>query len=111
MKSVNEKLKRFRDEMNTLSTDNVSHYKRPGKNKPQYVVWQEDGSGTDGWFNNHMGEQQIHGTIDLFTLQEYDILVDEIQERLNNLSAGWSLQSVQYEDETNLIHYEWEWSI
>ena len=111
MKSVNEKLKRFRDEMNTLPTDNVSHYKRPGKNKPQYVVWQEDGSGTDGWFNNHMGEQQIHGTIDLFTLQEYDILVDEIQERLNNLNAGWSLQSVQYEDETNLIHYEWEWSI
>ena len=111
MKSVNEKLKKFRDEMNTLSTDNVYHYKRPGKNKPQYVVWQEDGSGSDGWFNNHMGEQQIHGTIDLFTLQEYDTLVDEIQERLNRLSAGWSLQSVQYEDETNLIHYEWEWSI
>ena len=111
MKSVNEKLKRFRDEMNTLPTDNVFHYKRPGKNKTQYVVWQEDGSGTDGWFNNHMGEQQIHGTIDLFTLQEYDILVDEIQERLNRLSAGWSLQLVQYEDETNLIHYEWEWSI
>ena len=111
MKSVNEKLKKIRDAMNALSTDNVYHYRRPEKKKPQYVIWQEDGSGTDGWFDNHVGEQQIHGTIDLYTLQEYDPLVDEIQEQVNTLAAGWSLSSVQYEDETNLIHYEWEWSL
>ena len=37
------------------------------------------------------------------------LVLDEIQEALQNVAPGaWSLLSVQYEDETNLIHYEWE---
>lgn len=109
LQSVNEKLVKIRDALSHL--DNVYHYLRPGNGKPAYIVWQEDGSNTDLWADNHMAAQQIHGTIDLFTLEEYDPLVDEIQEALNKVMIGWSLQSVQYEDETNLIHYEWEWSI
>ena len=63
------------------------------------------------WANNRMSEQQLHGTVDLYTLEEYNPLIDEIQEALNEVMGGWSLNTVDYEDETNLIHYEWEWTL
>ena len=110
MLSVVDKLKKIRNAMNGVS-GKVYHYKRPKDVKPAWIVWQEDGSSTDMWANNHMGEQQLHGTVDLYTLQEYDPLIDEIQEALNGVMGGWSLQMVDYEDETNLIHYEWEWTL
>lgn len=110
MKSVNERLTLIRNVLNNkLSNVDIYHYKHPGKGLKKYVIWQEDGSGTDMWTDNHMREQQLHGTIDLYTLEEYDPLVDEVQEAMNIIMAGWSLQAVDYEDETNLIHYEWEW--
>lgn len=109
MQSVNDKLMKIRDALSHI--DNVHHYLRPAKGKPPFIVWQEDGSATDMWADSRMSEQQIHGTIDLFTETEYDPLVDQIQTALNGVMAGWSLLSVQYEDETNLIHYEWEWNI
>ena len=110
MMSVVDKLKKIRDAMNGVSNQ-VYHYKRPKDVKPAWIVWQEDGSSTDMWANNRMSEQQLHGTVDLYTLQEYDPLIDEIQEALNGVMGGWNLQMVDYEDETNLIHYEWEWTI
>lgn len=110
MKSVNERLKLIRNVLNNkLSNVDIYHYRRPGKGLKKYVIWQEDGPGTDMWADNHMREQQLHGTIDLYTLEEYDPLVDEVQEAMNIIMVGWSLQAVDYEDETNLIHYEWEW--
>lgn len=110
MMSVVDKLKKIRDAMNGVS-ENVYHYKRPKDVKPAWIAWQEDGSSTDMWANNRMSEQQLHGTVDLYTLQEYDPLIDEIQKALNGVMIGWSLQMVDYEDETNLIHYEWEWTL
>ena len=54
-------------------------------------------------------EQIIHGTIDFFTKTEYHKTIDDIQAALTaSPRIGWNLSSVQYEDETNLIHYEWE---
>ena len=39
-------------------------------------------------------------------------MVDTIQDALNGIeNCGWRLESVQYEDETNLIHFEWTWRI
>ena len=38
--------------------------------------------------------------------------MDLIQEALNTSEGvGWVLSSVQYEDETNLIHYEWTFAV
>ena len=36
-------------------------------------------------------------------------LVDAIQNAFNAAEIGFRLNSVEYEDETRLIHYEWEW--
>ena len=61
--------------------------------------------------DNRKQEQQVHGTIDCYTKIEFDPLLDEIQDALNAAGIGWSLLTVQYEDETNLIHYEWEFYV
>ena len=88
----------------------VSHYFTQKQNAP-YIVWAEDGQGSMQHANNHVIQQTIQGTIDYFTRVEYDENFYKIQNVLNSLDIGWQLNSVQYEDETHLIHYEWLWEL
>lgn len=89
----------------------VFHYWRFTTDVP-YCVWQEDGENSSLQTNNHKGEQAITGTIDYFTLEEFDSNIDAIQQALNDVEGlGWKLNSVQFEEETNLIHYEWRFSV
>lgn len=112
MKSLQTNLKNLRDTLKTVSVpEKVFHYTKPENIKAPWIVWQEDSEASDFAANNRKEEQQVHGTIDCYTKQEYDPLLDEIQEALNGAEIGWSLLSVQYEDITNLIHYEWEFYI
>lgn len=112
MRSMQEKLKNLRDVLKTTSVpDRVYHYERPKDVKAPWIVWQEDGEATSLYGDNRKAEQQVHGTIDCYTQTEYDPLLDEIQEALNKAGVGWFLYSVQYEDSTKLIHYEWEFNI
>lgn len=89
-------------------TPKCYHYHRPEGITDSYIVWQEDSEESSFEANNHKEEQQIHGTVDYFTLTEFDQNIDAIQETLNSIMVGWRLNAVDYEDETNLIHYEWE---
>lgn len=113
MKSLNLNLKTIRDALNTTSAaGRVFHYTRPKGDYTNWIVWQEDGEADSRSVNNTKVEQQLHGTIDCYSLDEYDDLFDEIQDALNSIvNVGWNLNSIQYEDETNLIHYEWEFYI
>lgn len=112
MKSLQNNLKKVYNALNTTSAKGrVYHYTRPSDIEPSWVVWQEDGESDSAEFDNRKHEQQVHGTIDCYTLKEFDPLLDEIQNALNGAGIGWGLLSVQYEDETNLIHYEWEFYI
>ena len=85
----------------------MSHYRRTAK--PPFIVWAEDGEDLPMSAENHKSEQQLTGVIDFYTLTEFDPIADDIQEILNAEPVGWSLGSVQYEDETNLIHFQWRW--
>lgn len=102
-------LLRLRDALNSIEGLKVYHYWRPRLQAP-YCVWAEDGEGDSIWSDNHQEKQIITGTIDYFTLTEYDQMVESIQNALNETEVlGWSLSSVDYEPETNLIHYSWDW--
>lgn len=92
----------------SIGEKKIKHYYH-GRMEAPYVIWAEDGP--DDYFNadNRHGEWSIHGTIDYFTKKEYDPVFDEIQDRLNVLCLSrWRWLSTQYEDETGLIHHEWE---
>lgn len=89
----------------------VYHYWRPRMEAP-FCVWQEEGEGDSLWASNHKKELIVTGTIDYYTREEFDTMVDSIQDAMNGIeNFGWVLDTVAYEDETNLIHYSWSWQI
>ena len=105
------KLMKIRDALVSIEGLRVYHYWRTKLEAP-YCIWQEDSEGMSLWSSNHQQEQIISGTIDYFTKEEYDYKVEEIQEALNELeNCGWNLLNVDYEEDTNLIHYTWNFQI
>lgn len=87
----------------------VTHYRR--LTSFPFAVWAEDREAESLQADNHKQEQSIRGYIDYFTKMEFDQNVDQIQEILNRQDVGWNLESVTYEDDTNLIHYRWSWEV
>lgn len=89
------------------------HYWRSApKGVKKYIVWAEDSEMNSFEADNLKQRQGLTGTIDFFTLEEFDGIVDEIQDCLQKLEGiVWSLNSVQYEDETRFIHYEWSFQM
>lgn len=110
MTSLQSKILKIRDALAGVEGLDVFHYWRPHMNAP-FCVWQEE-STEAVWMGNHVGEFSVSGSIDYFTKKEFDPMVDSIQEAMNTVeSLGWSLEAVQYEDETALIHYSWRFEI
>jgi len=91
-------------------TSNLRHYDATGLIVP-YIVWSEDTQSDAVYGDGKMKEQAIQGTIDLFTKTEYDSKVSQIQIALNNAGIGFYLDSIQYENDTKYIHYQWIFSI
>lgn len=86
-----------------------SHYFHSVTAAP-FVIWQEDSDNSQR-ADNIVQEQAIRGTVDLYSRVEYDPAIDVVQNFLNNYGASWFLNSVQFEDETNLIHHEWVFEV
>lgn len=91
-------------------TPNVYHYSawaQPDK----YIVWAEDGEADASYADDQKIEQVLQGTIDYFTKTEYDPNFTLIQEKLNSADLTWRLNSIQHEEDTGYIHYEWVWEL
>lgn len=105
--SVSEKLKIVKNVLVNVGGDNVFHYRRPAGTK-RFVVWQEDAQETALHVNNASKEIVLTGTIDFFTPNEFDTLIDDITAAFSQSQrVKAQINSVQYEDQTGLIHYEW----
>lgn len=88
----------------------VSHFtaaKRPDK----YIVWAEDSQADSLCADDQMSDQTIQGTIDYFTHAENDPIVNNIQTALTQADISYQLNSIQYEDNTKYIHYEWTFEV
>lgn len=91
-------------------TERCYHYFVESNAEPSYIVWAEDGD-NDLAANNGHGECSYTGTIDLYTKLESDPLLASIPQALEQIGASYYLNSVQYEEETGLIHYEWVFGV
>ena len=104
---VNDKLRLIQNLLVNVAGDIVFHYRRPASMK-RFITWQEDAEDNQFSANNRSQEICLTGTIDLFTPVEYDQLVDDITSAFAQATrAKAQINSVQYEDQTGLIHYEW----
>lgn len=100
------------DLQNMLLTIGVPVYHfEARKEKGNYIVWAEDGEGSSGHADGQKTTQVIQGTIDYYTKTEFDPIFDLIQEKLNSADIAWRLNSIQYEQDTGYIHYEWVWEV
>ena len=88
----------------------VGHYKN-FKQEGDYCVWAEDTEPSAVSGDNRKVIQTLQGTIDFYTRSEFNPIVDAIQERLNTAGVSFYLNSVQYEDETGFIHFEWVFEV
>ena len=91
-------------------TPSAYHYFRPISSFPA-LIWAESGEANSFHAGNKKCCQNITGTVDLFTKTEFDPLLDAVQAALDGLGIAWYLSSVQYEEETGVIHYEWVWNL
>lgn len=93
----------------TAVTDQVSHAEFIKSDR--YFVWQEDGENAF-YGGGRRIERAVTGTTDLFTRQEFDPWKDEFEAALNDApDIAWRLNSIQFEEETGLWHYEWAWEV
>ncbi len=87
-------------------TDNVYNYTARGNQAVPYVVY-----GNDGENVFHAGDRRAeradHGTVDLYVKTSADPLVRAIPAALDEAGVAVSLNTVQYEEEAALLHYEW----
>ena len=102
-------LKQVKDLFLTI-TKNCYHY-HAWAQPDKYIVWAEDGQADAVHSDNKMEIQVLQGTLDYFTKSEYDPLVNTIQQTMNSADMAWRLNSVQYEEDTKYIHYEWVWEV
>ena len=74
------------------------------------MIWAEDGA-NDFEADNIHTEKMHQGTVDLYTKTEDDPLMERIPQALERIGAAYYLNSIQYEEDTGLIHYEWVWEV
>ena len=71
-----------------------------------YLVVSDDG--TDAfWADGKLSEEKNAGTIDLFTKDM--TAKGKVETAINELDLSYYLNTVQYEEDTGYIHYEWVW--
>ena len=98
-------LKQIKEALLTV-TPNVFHYEGDNRND-KYIVWAEEQEISTLNADNTKEAKAIQGTIDYFTKADEDSTVDKIETALTEAEISFRLNSVQYEDETKFIHYEW----
>lgn len=92
----------------TAVTDQVSHLER--MQSERYFVWQEDGANDLSADGGH-AERAVTGFTDLFTRVEFDPWADELGKSLTEYGISWSLRDVQFEEDTRITHYTWDWEV
>lgn len=93
----------------TAVTDQVSHGGRM-KSK-RYFVWQEDGASDFEAEGKHV-EGCVTGTTDLFTQNEFDPWREALEQSFDSFdSIAWRLNSIQFEADRGIWHYEWSWEV
>ena len=101
-------LQKLKEALSALG--NAYRYVAAPNAKPPYMIWAEDGA-NDFEADNIRTEKMHQGTVDLYTKTEDDPLMERIPQALERIGAAYYLNSIQYEEDTGLIHYEWVWEV
>lgn len=87
-----------------------AHYGWSHAPEGDYGVYAEE-SGNDFIADDVHSERGTTGYINFFTRDDSGLPRNTIEQALKNLNAQWMLNTIQFEEDTGYIHYEWEFSI
>lgn len=87
-----------------------SHYGWAEAPNGTYGVYAED-SARSVWGSGTMTNQLLQGTVDLFTKDDTDVPRETVQAALSGVNMAWYLNSIQFEEDTGYIHYEWVFEV
>lgn len=73
-------------------------------------VYAEDGA-NDLYSGDIHAEHVIEGTVDYYTRDGSGAPQAAIESALNNGLIAWYLNSIQFEEETGYVHYEWVFQV
>lgn len=97
-------LSKIRDLMLEI-TPNAYHYKA-WEQPDTYIVWAEDSESDSIHADNKKQILLVDVTIDVYSKNEYDPIVLAVKEKLNEKEIPFRMLSIQYEEGTGYIHYE-----
>ena len=101
----------FAELLHTLNSTGIQFaayaWAAPPKTECWGVLSIDGGSALAG--DNTHAEDVLEGTIDLFTRRLDSVDYNTVSDCLRGLDFCYRLNSVQYEQDTRLIHYEWVW--
>lgn len=87
-----------------------AHYAWSRSPAGDYGVYAEDGANDLNADGEH-AEKALQGTVDYFTRDDTGTPKATIEAALEGLNVPWYLNTIQYEDETGYIHYEWVFEV
>lgn len=87
-----------------------AHYAWSKAPEGDYGTYSES-NGNDLIADDKHIERGTEGYINLFTRDDTDTPRVKIETALNSLNIAWNLNTVQYENDTGFIHYEWEFGV
>lgn len=109
---MQSKLKSFAEKLAASLPDiPVGHYSYYPAHGEAYAVWAEDDEGMPLDGDDTKQAQVISGSLDYFTKEEFDPVTDDIQDFFKGNKISFRLNSTQYEDQTEYIHYEWTFEL
>lgn len=72
-----------------------------------YGVYSEEGGNEFHAEGGYVYEQAERGSVDYFTRDDTGAAKATIETALNTVPGTWYLNTIQYEEDTGYIHYEW----
>ena len=73
-------------------------------------VYAEDGANNLRCDDIH-AEHAVEGTVDYYTRDDSGAPQTTVETALNNGQIAWYLNSIQFEEDTGFIHYEWVFQV
>lgn len=98
-------LNEFQTEMATIGSNVYHHFSPQGAGIPR-IVWAE-------YYREDLIADNVHAqtaweiSVNVYTKSETEAMIATLEAKLNAIECGWRLDSVQYEDDTGLLHYEY----
>lgn len=87
----------------------LAAWRRSPENGGSYGLYMLDGQNALATSAGPASEIMLTGTVDFFTKDKTLTPKNAIEAALNGTGCFWKLESVQFEEVSGYIHYEWTW--